>query len=246
MRSLTTTLGKTGPLVSRLIFGTEHIIDLTPEEGGAVLASAYRKHGINHWDTAIAYQSHPQVASGLKQAGRENIIVTSKTPAKTASQARADLDLILSELKTDYLDICFLHYVKTGCMPEHRPALSFLTTARDRGQVRHLGVSSHSPEVLAAAALVPELEIVCGTLNRDGSRIDDGNLEDMLDALKACYEAGKGVYVIKILGRGELAHDIKGALEFVCQYPFIHAYNIGMRNLEEVSENLRFINQLAP
>lgn len=239
-------LGSSGPRVSRLIFGTEHIIDLTPEEGGAILADSYRKLGINHWDTAPAYASHPQVASGLEQAGRGNIVVTSKTSAATSTEAESELKEILDELGTDYLDIAFLHNVPTGYLERRRGALDHLLRAKHHGLVRHVGLSTHSPSVLAEAAAIPEVEIVCATLNRDGSRINDGTLDDMLSALKACYEQGKGVYVIKILGRGDLVDDLEEAIRFVCGYPFIHAYNIGMRNLREAEENLSLIMEHAP
>ncbi len=246
MRAPMIQLGETGPTVPRLIFGTEHIIDLSPEEGGAILAGAYRQFGINHWDTAPIYESHPQVASGLKQAGRENILVTSKTRAETADEARQELASTLAELDIHHLDIAFLHNVTTDHLPRRSGALDYLVDARQEGLVGHVGISSHSPATLEASAGIPELEIVCGTLNRDGSRIDDGTLDEMIHALKTCYEAGKGVYVIKILGRGDLVDDVEGAIEFVCQYPFIHAYNIGMRNAREVEENLGFIIKHAP
>lgn len=245
-KSPTVRLGLDGPQVSRLIFGTEHIIDLDPEEGGALLAESYRRFGINHWDTAPSYASHPQVASGLEQAGRDNIIVTSKTSASTRGEAESELGEILDELRTGYLDIAFLHNVPTGYLQRHRGALEQLVRARHEGTVHHVGLSSHSPSVLQEAAAMEEVEIVCATLNRDGSRINDGTLDEMLSALKACYEKGKGVYVIKILGRGDLADDVEGAIRFVCGYPFIHAYNIGMRSLGEAEENLSYILKHAP
>ncbi len=236
-------LGTEGPKVSSLIFGTEHIIHMPPAQGGALLSAAYQEFGINHWDTALAYKSHPQVAAGLDQAGRENIIVTSKTSAKTAEEAQADLNRIFEELKTSYLDICFLHYVKTGEYSEHEDALKYLVQVKNSGLIRHIGLSSHSPSVIKETLHTPEIEIVCGTLNRDGSRIDDGDLNAMLEALQACHQVGKGVYVIKILGRGDLAHDVPGALKYVTQFDFIDAFNIGMRNLTEVRENVDLLDQ---
>ena len=245
LRAPTIRLGRSGPLVSRLIFGTEHIIDLTPDEGGAILAEAHRSFGIVHWDTAPAYDSHPQVASGLKQVGRQNVIVTSKTTARTYDEARGELGVILEELDTTYLDIIFLHNVPGDGLPERDGALRYLLGAKRQGTVKHVGISSHAPSTLLEASNIDDMEIVCGTLNRDGSRID-GTLEDMLTSLEQCYRQGKGVYVIKILGRGDLVDDVEGAIRFVCEYPFIHAYNIGMKNTEEVEENLRFILEHAP
>ncbi|MFO8059034.1 MAG: aldo/keto reductase [Bacillota bacterium] len=234
-------LGDAGPTVSRLIFGTEHIIDRSPRAGGAVLAEAHRRYGINHWDTAPSYDSHPQVASGLRQAGRENVVVTSKISAETEEEAGRELDGILEELEIDCLDIALLHGVPTGHLARRQGALRHLVRARERGIVGCTGISSHSPPTLAEAVQSPDIDVVCGTLNRAGSHIDDGDLEDMLRALEACHSAGKGVYVIKVLGRGDLADDVRGAIEFVCQYPFIHAYNIGMRDIREVEENLEWI-----
>lgn len=236
-------LGNTGPVVSRLIFGTEHIIDLSPEEGGSILAEAWEEFGVDHWDTAPAYESHPQVAAGLRQVGREHVTITSKTTAKSYEAAEREMGQTLSELDTEYVDIIFLHNVPTGDLANRAGALKYLCEARQSGLVRHVGLSSHSPRLLQEAASEEQIEIVCGTLNRDGSRIDDGSREDMLEALRLCFSRGKGVYVIKILGRGELVYDLEGALEYVCRQPFIHAFNIGMRNRDEIAENLALLKK---
>ncbi len=243
MRAPKIRLGESGPEVSRLIFGTEHIIDLSPAEGGAILAEAYERFAVTHWDTALAYESHPQVAAGLRQVGREQVVVTSKTAAKTRESAERQLRQILIELDTDYLDIAFLHNVPTDGLSDRTGALEYLCEAQDAGTVRHVGLSSHSPALLKEAASEEQIKIVCGTLNRDGSRIDDGSRDDMLEALQECFSQGKGVYVIKILGRGDLVYDLEGAIEFVCRHPFVHAFNIGMRNCDELEENLTMLKR---
>jgi len=236
-------LGTNGPAVSRLIFGTEHIINLSPEDGGAILTEAYNEFGIDHWDTAPAYESHPQVAAGLKQAGRENIIVTSKTTAETYDEAETQMEDILHELDTNYLDIAFLHNVPQGRLQHRQGALQYLIEAKKQGLINYVGLSSHCPDILLEASKKENLEIVCGTVNKDGSRIDGGTIDDMLKALKRCFVNDKGVYAIKILGRGDLTDELESAIQFVCEQPFIHAYNIGMRNIEEVRENLEIITE---
>lgn len=237
-------LGSSGPRVSRLIFGTEHIIDRSPREGGLVLAQAYRELGINHWDTAIAYKSHPQVAAGLKEVGRDKILVTSKTPARSEEEARADFNRILDELQTDYLDICFLHNVAAGRLKEHLVALKHLKEEKKAGRIHHLGISTHSASVVREAAETADLEIVCATLNYRGTHLDEGSLPEMMEALEQCHQAGKGVYVIKVLGVGALASDLRRALEFVSRNPHVDAINIGMKNIEEVRENASLLMEL--
>lgn len=237
-------LGSSGPIVSRLIFGTEHIIDRTPAEGGHILAQAYSRLGITHWDTAPAYRSHPQVAQGLKEAGRSNIVVTSKTPARSAEKAAEDLELILQELDIQYLDICFLHNVAYGRLPDHLRALEPLLREKEAGRIRHLGLSSHSASVIREAAEISELEIICAPLNLRGTHIDQGSREEMEEALKLCHDKGKGTYVIKILGVGDLAEELEEALAYVASLPFVDALNIGMRNLGEAEENASLLRKL--
>lgn len=240
----TVKLGRWGPVVPRLIFGTEHIIHLPPEEGGALLDRAWRDYGLNHWDTAPAYASHPHVAAGLAQAGREKVVVTSKVPEKSAEEARERVQQILSELGTNYLDICFMHNVKEDSFEAHRGALQYLRSAKEDGLIRHVGISSHVPAILEKAAREEDIEIVCGTLNLDGSRIEGGTLEDMRRALAACSDANKGVYVIKVLGVGDLVHRLEDAIEFALCQPFVDAVNIGMSNLEEVRRNAEIVSKL--
>ncbi len=242
MRSPTVRLGNRGPVIPRLIFGTEHIVHLDPSEGGRLLDEARRELGLFHWDTAPAYGSHPHVAEGMALANREEVLVTSKVPSPSRDGARQDLAGILRDLDTEYLDICFLHNVKAGEYDLHAPALNYLVEARDRGLVRHVGISSHVPSVLRRAVSEETIDIVCGTLNLDGSRIDgDETLEDMKCALGECHAAGKGIYVIKVLGVGDLVGDLTGAIGYAVKQRFVHACNIGMRDLDQARENLEII-----
>jgi len=241
----TVTLGLSGLEVPKLIFGTEHIIHLSPEKGGALLDRARRDLGLFHWDTAPAYQSHPHVASGLRYAGRENVFVTSKIPDQCSEGASARLDSILEELATEYLDLCLLHNVKEDAFASHRPAVEFLKEAKCQGRVRALGISSHVPSVIRESLEEPSIEVVCAPLNLDGSRIEGGTLEDMCSALEDAYARGKGVYVIKVLGVGDLVAQLGAAIEFAMEQPFVHACNIGMKNMDEACMNLEIIQKLT-
>lgn len=245
LKSRRIVLGDRGLEVSQLCFGTEHIIHYTPEEGGRLLAQAAHEYGVTFWDTAPVYDSHPHVAAGLKQAGRKNIQVTSKIQARTRQEAQQALDAILKELDIDYLDICLLHYVKTGELPLQEEALDYLQQAKAEGKVRASGLSAHSPSVIAEASRLSGIDVVCGTFNRSSHWVEDGTLEEMGAALKGAYEAGKGVYVIKVLGLGEELPDVQGAIEFALEKPFIHVYNIGMKDVGELEENLGIINHYS-
>ena len=234
-----------GITLPQVCFGTEHINCLSPEFGGKILAEAAKLHGVNFWDTDNSYGSITQVASGLKMVDRKDVVVCSKTYGKTAEQAEFDLKRTLFELDTDYIDLFLLHEVPYGNLSRLMPALDVLVKAKSKGQIRAIGLSTHSTEIVSQGADIPEIEIVCAPLNRQGSRIEEGTRDSMLLALdKAHNQCGKGVYVIKTLGAGDLIDDIRGSLRWVLQHHnSIDVYNIGVANLSELREDLAVVNE---
>jgi aryl-alcohol dehydrogenase-like predicted oxidoreductase len=237
---------KMGPAqlhVSRVCFGTEHINVYTPDYGGNLLADAAKLYNVFFWDTDMVYGSHPQVAAGLKKVNRDEVVVCSKTYALTEKDCRKDLERIYRELDTEYLDICLLHRVTVS--PEHyQPALNVLIEEKKKGHIRTVGLSTHHVKVVEECISVPQIEIVCAPVNRDGSRIDQGSRDGMIDALRLAHDAGKGTYVIKILGRGDLVKDVQGAIEWVLQHEsFIDVFNIGVANLAELQQDVDIVNR---
>ncbi len=241
--SVETRLGTTPIQASRVCFGTEHINVYTPDYGGNLLADAAKLYNVYFWDTDMVYGSHPQVASGLKKVDREKVVVCSKTYALTEKDCRKDIERIYRELGIEYLDICLLHRV-TVSEKQYRPALDVLLEEKEKGRIRSVGLSTHYVQVLEECVAVPDIELVCAPLNKEGSRIDQGNKENMIHALKSAHDAGKGTYVIKILGRGDLVGDVRGALEWVLQYEsFIDVFNIGISNLAELKQDVEIVNR---
>jgi uncharacterized protein len=82
---------------------------------------------------------------------RQQVLLASKTIKRDRQGAKADLELSLQRLGTDYLDLYQVHQVsqesdwQTLTGPDG--ALEFLDRARQAGQIRHLGVTSHSLEM---------------------------------------------------------------------------------------------------
>lgn len=238
-------VGLGGVRVSQICFGTEHINRSVPEFGGNILADAAALHGINFWDTDNAYGSHTQVAQGLAQFPREDIVITSKTYGRSREEAQYDLARTLKELEIDYIDIFLLHEVAAGTLQQKMPAFEYLLEMQKKGLIGAVGLSTHCAPVILAAADMDGIQIVCAPFNREGSRIEEGSLSEMEVALKKAHDAGKGVYVIKVLGKGELTYDIPGALRWAfARRDFIDVYNLGVANLSQLRENLSVLNAL--
>ena len=71
--------------------------------GMADLFKAAYDSGINFWDSADQYGSHPHLREALKSVPRDKVVILSKTHARTASEMKADLDRFRRELNTDYI-----------------------------------------------------------------------------------------------------------------------------------------------
>src|SRR3990170_6560861 len=123
-------LGTSGLKVSKLGFGTFDFgipsLNISSEEGGRILMEAY-KLGVNFWDTSDDYGSHPHVASALKLVPRKEVVVCTKTSARSGEQALKSLRSSLKELGTDYIDVFLLHYVTSDWINGSRRVLKTLS-----------------------------------------------------------------------------------------------------------------------
>lgn len=264
--------GKTKLKVSRLCFGTEPFTipkglagqkiggDLSPEQGGQILKDALRL-GVNFWDTSNDYGTHPHVAHGLHLVQRREVVIADKSYAKTAEEAKADLEKSLTELNTDYIDIMLLHnvpshakreyntlsteYIEVGELKHRLEALKTFCEAKESGVLRAVGLSTHSAKVVRFASAMPEIEVICTILNKMGAWIENGSLTEHISAIKSAHEAGNAVYVIKLLDAGKLRSEAESSLRWAFQYhPFIDTFNIGMYSVDEVRTNLRILKDV--
>ena len=263
-------LGSTQLEVSRLCFGTEPFAikkgpdgrktqgDLSPEQGGRILRDALTL-GVNFWDTSDDYGTHPHVRVGISLVDRSDVVITDKSNALTYQEGREAIERSKASLNTEYVDLMLLHNVPlrttrrrdsvgrpyvSGCLSDRLGALRSFYEARGTGEVRATGLSTHSTAVLREALDVPEVEVVCTTLNMAGALIDDGKLDGHLEAIRALKEAGKGVYVIKLLYGGRLREDGDTAIKYALQFhKYVDSWNIGMYDTEEIEHNITLIKK---
>lgn len=245
--------GKTGLRVSRLSVGTgthgwAHRSEQTALglEGLADLLSEAYDHGINFWDSADQYGSHPHVARALQGLPRDRVVIATKTSSRTAKAVARDVDRFLSELNTDWLDIVLLHCMSNRNWPRrYQGAMDALAQAKREGKVRSVGISCHDLGALAAAVKDDWTDVVLVRINMAGVNMDasPSQVVPMIDRLHA---AGKAVYGMKVLGCGRLTHDARAAVRYVLELGTVHAFTIGTSRHEHLLENVRLVEELAP
>jgi aryl-alcohol dehydrogenase-like predicted oxidoreductase len=263
-------LGQSKVEVSRLIYGTEPFNfkkgpdgnrtqgDKTSLEAAEILKGALRL-GVNTWDTSDDYGTHPHVAEALNIVDRKRVVIADKSSALSEEDGWKALEYSQQSLGTEYVDIMFLHIVPpepmdrndaagrpfhSGTLNERMGALKAWVEAKESGTVRATALSTHSTKVLKQVLDVPEIDVVCTTLNKMGAVMDDGTLEERLDAIRALKEDGRGVYVIKLLNAGRYRDRGDEVIEWCLQFnEFIDAWNIGMYSVAEVKHNIELFDR---
>ena len=105
-------LGKTGLRVSAIGFGGIPIQRISQEEAAKIIGLAIEK-GINFFDSARAYSdSENKIGQGIR-GKRDQLVLATKTMARTYEKMKADIDKSLQAFETDYIDLYQCHNVRT-------------------------------------------------------------------------------------------------------------------------------------
>ena len=242
--------GPTGLPVSRLCWGTGLMAvlkhNLSHADAARVLMRGLEL-GVNFWDTADGYKTHPHVGEALRQVGsanRSDVVVNSKTKAKTAVEARADVDRFLNEMGTEYIDTLLLHGIETVEELERRSeALDELQKIKKTGQVKGVGISTHlgTGAIMDACAEDARIEVILTTVNVDGQMLK-GSMEAHRPLVEKVFEAKKGITLMKTLAQGGLTKTtdmVRDAIRFNLALPYAHSVCVGVNTVEEVEFAVR-------
>lgn len=234
------TLGKTGLRVTTVGFGCMVTTDASVVEHGAEM-------GINYFDTARVYgngNNERMVASALK-GRRQNLILSSKSVARTAAEARAHLDTSLKELETDYLDIWYMHF-RDNPSAITDDLLAVWEDAKKQGKIRHIGVSTHNPTAIVDRVIeTGKIEVVLSVYNFAIGAAHD-------TAFDRLHKAGIGLVAMKVMAPANRAFGFKSsgehmsrpggalaALKWVLKDQRFAATIPSMTDMEQLEENIR-------
>ena len=237
-------LGNTGIEMSRMAMGTG-----TNGFGGAsnqtrqlgikgvsdMLRAAF-DDGINFWETADQYGSHPHVGEALKKVKREEVVILTKTNSKTYEDVKKDLDRFRIELGTDYLDIILLHAVTDPQWNQNmKGVMEALAEAKEEGILRAHGISCHSLGALETAADEPWVEVDLARFNPGGARMD-ADVPTVQKVLTRMKENGKAIIAMKVYGCGELLHMKDECLQFQTGSGLADAFTMGFESIEQLKD----------
>jgi aryl-alcohol dehydrogenase-like predicted oxidoreductase len=150
-------LGRSGLKISKLALGTMNFGNPTDKTESFGIINAALDAGINLLDCADVYadgESERIIGEALAENGkRKDVIVTSKVFLPTGNGPNdagnskhhilAACENSLKRLKTDWIDIYFLH--RTDFNVPQEESLAALDLLVKQGKIRHIGCSTHPP-----------------------------------------------------------------------------------------------------
>lgn len=170
-------LGKTGLMVSEIGFGAEWM-ERHDQAACRAIVDECEKYGINLLD---CWMSEPNVRSSLGEAlkGRRKKWYIQGHIGSTwqggqyvrtrdVEQAKIAFADLLTRLQTDYIDLGMIHYVDQLSDWEeilNGPFLQYVFDLKEKGVIRHIGLSTHNPIIGQLAAKSGFVEMILFSIN---------------------------------------------------------------------------------
>lgn len=170
-------LGKTGLKVSEIGLGAEWLERHSEEEVREVIACC-ESFGINILD---CWMAEPGVRSKIGNAlkgSREKWIIQGHfgstwqngqyVRTRDMDKVKEAFQDLLTRLQTDYIDLGMIHFVDEEAefaRIMEGEFLAYVKEQKEKGVIRHIGMSTHNPKVAKLAALSGEIELILFSIN---------------------------------------------------------------------------------
>jgi len=251
------TLGRTGMKVPVISFGVMRA------DNPNLCKAAYEK-GIRLFDTANGYQNgnnETMLGNLLKDYPRNSFFMATKVkPVGTDQEGKpsdqttsedflAKFETSLKRLKMDYVDILYVHDMRSLEMLEYKPIINAAKKLKKDGKIKFLGFSTHAnePLVINAAAELDTWDVILTSYNFKHTYVTELN-----SAIKKANQAGIGIVGMKALAGGGFLDKEKtrpinsgAALKWVLSNPDITTIIPGMTDFDQLDLNVKILSDLS-
>jgi predicted aldo/keto reductase-like oxidoreductase len=220
--------------------------------------------GVRYFDTARRYgKAEEGIGLGLGSR-RKEVFLTSKVRVETIPEAEESLHTSLKNLKTDYLDLVYLHNLglRNDMQRTMEPegVFSWLVKQKKAGKFRCLGVSARNlPGRMPRFLNSGEVDVMMCTLNF----ADRYTYRFESEVLPIARQANIGIVAMKVFGGirpGDTLANLQGppcpcaidrqyrelAIRYVLSIPGVCVANIGCYFPHEVQEAAEMVRNYKP
>jgi predicted aldo/keto reductase-like oxidoreductase len=227
--------------------------------------------GITHLDTANVYlrgNSERVIGEVLERSGnRDKVYVATKMrfardtdkgvfvlkgserePGATEENLFKQLEISLERLRTEYVDILYLHSCYSPQMATYEPLMNALVKVKKQGKTRFIGTSTHTDvaNVIRATSDAGIYDVVLAAYNYVMEE-----KEEIGKAIRYAADKGVGVVAMKTQGGRRLQQDPdteinnQAALKWVLNNEYVCTTIPGMTTFEQLDMNMAVMNDLT-
>ena len=273
-------LGATGMKVSEIGLGCEGFAE-NECKNTKVLLDMAEENGINYFDL---YTSNPEIRASVGEAlvgRREKFLIQSHIcsvwkngqyeRSRNIDEVKKGFEEMMTLLRTDYIDVGMIHYVdslKDWEEIAQGPVLQYVLDLKKAGRIRHIGLSSHNPQVALKAVQSGHIEVLmfsvnpCYDLQPASEDVEDlwreknyaaplVNMDSERQELyEVCQRLGVGITVMKVFGGGDLldaslspagkALTANQCLHYALTRPAVASVLVGAHTAEQLQTSLAY------
>jgi len=181
-------------------YGCERYWGEVPTKDACDVVARAVDRGINTIDTAIGYDGSEEIVGKAIRNIRDKLVVISKGGADPRKMEKR-LDISLSRMGLEVIDLYLVHYPDSAIPIEE--SIGGMMRLKEKGKIRHVGVSNFSREQVLKALAVGEIACCQQAYNLLWREIEDTG------TLKACAEHNVGVLAYSPLGQGLFTGKIR-------------------------------------
>ena len=227
-------LGRTGLKVSEIGLGGEWFNGLSQAESTAIVDAA-EENGINYIDIFMPQAPTRDHLGAALKGRRDKFIIQGHlctiyedgqyTRIRDIEKTKRSFQDLLDRLQTDYIDVGMIHYVDSEEDFQkvfHGPVLQYAQELKEKGVIRHIGMSSHNPHIALKAVESGVVDVLMFSINPAyDMEAADTDIYDLMEfkgmeksglvvdearqkLYSACETAGVAITVMKPLGAGTL------------------------------------------
>lgn len=256
------TLGRTGIKVPILGFGSGSRFLMYKDDDKAIEALNHAIDlGITYIDTAHSYGSgKSEERVGLVMTTRrKEVVLATKISARTADEARRQIELSLKRLNTDRLDVMHIHALKNlkdlEAIEARGGVLEAIYEAREQKITRAIGITCHAdPHALQTALERHDFDCTQMALNAGLTSMTDGM--KIAPAGEACFERlalpvaiqkKMGVIAMKVFGQEQLVGTAtpEKLLAYALSLP-VSLASVGMPQPGLIEHNAELARNFSP
>jgi predicted aldo/keto reductase-like oxidoreductase len=183
---------------------------------------------------------------------REKLVFTlqgnEREPGATAENLFRQLEISLQRLRTDYIDILYLHSCYSPQMATYEPLMNALVKVKRQGKARFIGTTTHSsePDVIRASVDAGVYDVVLTAYN-----FAQNHKDEIKKSIQYATGKGVGIIAMKTQGgrslqeKGEIEINHEAALKWVLEDENVCTSIPGMTTFDQLDQNMSVMSNLA-